>query len=221
MDFQRAWTLQLSVRENLLSSQNDPGRLLLLSHPPTFTVGRRDSSGYFHKSESELKSMGYDIVPTDRGGLVTFHGPGQLVGYPVVHLGRIGKPNIPDYVSGLEEVMVRLCGEEGVEARRIDGMRGVFVGNDKIGAVGVHVSRQAATHGFALNIHTDLSHYRWITACGLADTGVTSLARLGVTLSVKDAATRTARIFEEVFRLSMAEDAGFVGEFSVDSSLPT
>lgn len=187
-----AWAWQSALAQHLHDDPSLPGYLLLLSHPPTFTVGRRDSSAFLRKSPEELQALGFDFAVTDRGGLVTYHGPGQLVGYPILRLGTFGLSAVPSYVLALEEAMCALCRDYGQEARRIEGLRGLFVGNDKIGAVGIHVHDDVSTHGFAFNVNPDLSHYDHITACGLAAHGLTSLERLGVKTDVADAAERIA-----------------------------
>ncbi len=161
--------------------------LVLLEHPPVLTVGRNTGRGNVLLSEEELRRRGVEVVETNRGGDVTYHGPGQLVGYPIVDLrgdlpGKKGPHLGPvDFVRLLEEVLIRTCAEFGVVAQRICGRTGVWtmaggtVVERKIAAIGVHVSRGVTSHGFALNVTTDLRDFGWIVPCGIADRGVTSL----------------------------------------------
>lgn len=202
--YRAALAHQKSLERQLLTGERD-GFLLLLTHPPTFTVGRRDSSLYLRHSEERLSELGFDFSRTDRGGLVTYHGPGQLVGYPILHLGRLGIKGVQDYIFLLEGLLIELCRELGVEGRRTPGQRGVFIGKNKIGAVGVHVARQLTTHGFSFNVNPDLEHYRLITACGLEDHGVSSLARLGIVLSLEEVARTAAEIFGRIFSVHLRE----------------
>jgi lipoyl(octanoyl) transferase len=197
--YQEAWNLQREWAE-IIETSDEPGVLLLLEHPPTFTTGRRDSRSHFLTDPETLTQQGFEIVHSDRGGLVTYHGPGQLVGYPILHLGRLGIAGVAEYVALLEDLMQAVCRDMGLETRKIPEYRGVFAAQDKIGAVGVHVDRQISTHGFALNVAPNLEHYRHITACGLADTGVTSLAAHGIKGTPLKVANRVfphmARIFK-------------------------
>jgi lipoate-protein ligase B len=187
--YRPVWALQNAIASSVREHDAD-GVLILVEHPPTLTTGRRDASAYIHATPDALAARGFDLVATDRGGLVTYHGPGQLVGYPIVHLGRLGISSLPDYVACLEALMQAVCEDYGVSVRRIAGHPGLFAGADKIGAVGVHLDRQVSTHGFALNIAPDLDHYQLITACGLSEFGLTSLAKLGVETDVAHAARR-------------------------------
>lgn len=201
-----AWELQRRMAEKAALDESAAGYLLILEHPPTFTTGRRSAGGQFRVSRAELKSRGFDVFDTDRGGLVTYHGPGQLVAYPVVHLGRLGIRSIPDFVHGLEELMIGICGACGVEAGRVEGMPGVFVGPEKIGAIGLHIAGKVVTHGLALNVSTDLRPYEFIEACGLEDRGATSLMKLGVELPLKEAANRAQALFGEIFGTEMVRN---------------
>ncbi len=179
------------------------GWLQLQQHPPTFTLGRRPNENNLHVDTSTLTDLGFEVVQTDRGGLVTYHGPGQLVVYPIVHLGRLACPRIPDFVSKLETVMIELCALAGISASRMDGFPGVWVGEEKIGAIGLHVSNQVVTHGFALNLAPDLGHYQYITPCGILGKGVTSFQKLGKTIPMRQAVEHAVRLFGEVFHIEM------------------
>jgi lipoyl(octanoyl) transferase len=150
--------------------------LFLVEHPPVVTLGRSAAPGNIVAAPEWLARQGFEVHETDRGGDVTYHGPGQIVGYPVVDLAD--RPDVRRYVAALEEAMIFACADHGVEAGRHEEHRGAWVGSRKIGAVGVHLSRWITSHGFAFNLAPDLAHFRAIVPCGIADPrlGVTSLA---------------------------------------------
>ena len=174
--------------------------LLLLEHAPVFTLGRSAQPGNVRWSEAELRTAGIARVATTRGGDVTYHGPGQLVGYPILHLGQRGM-GVLDYVTAIEETLIRALADVGLPGAGRDARnRGVWVGNDKIGAIGIRVAHQVTEHGFALNINTRLDHYDGIVPCGLTDAGVTSLARhLGRAADMAEVKRAVTRRFAEVF----------------------
>ena len=152
-----------------------PDLLLLLQHPPVITLGvRRTSRSHIVASDARLADLGIEVHDTGRGGDVTYHGPGQIVGYPIMDL-RPDRCDVHRYVRDIEEVMIRVCADYGVAAERIPGLTGAWVGTDKIGAIGVRISRWITSHGFAFNVNTDLRHFDLIVPCGLANRGVTSL----------------------------------------------
>jgi lipoyl(octanoyl) transferase len=151
--------------------------LLLLEHDPVFTLGRNARAENVLHSEEALRARGFDVFETGRGGDVTYHGPGQVVGYPILHLAP-DRCDVHRYVRDLEEVMILTCADYGVEARRVQGMTGAWVGEDKIGAIGVRIARWVTSHGFALNVTTDLAPFDLIVPCGIRGRGVTSLARV-------------------------------------------
>lgn len=153
-------------------------RLLLLEHPPVFTLGRQDCAGDFLSSVDAIESEGIEVVKTDRGGRITYHGPGQLVVYFICGLSSLGV-GVKSFVQAIEEICVRVAREYGIDAGRDEEHPGVWVGNDKLAAIGLNVSRGVTRHGFALNVDVDLSPYRHVVACGVHGRGVTSLARLG------------------------------------------
>jgi len=155
-----------------------PDALILLQHPPVFTAGRRSKPEHLVWSEDEARAHGAEVHHIDRGGSFTFHGPGQLVGYPILHLGS--RPDAARYLRTLEQAVIDAAGEIGVPLHRRDDVQtGVFSGEDKVCAIGVRLMRTRVTlHGFAINCDTDLSWFRGIVACGLADNGVTSLSEL-------------------------------------------
>jgi len=156
-----------------------PDLLILLQHPPVITVGVRGDGGRSHivADTDRLAALGVAVSETGRGGDVTYHGPGQIVGYPILDL-RPDRCDVHRYVRDVEEVMIRTCVDYGVPAGRIAGLTGAWVGPDKIGAIGVRISRWITSHGFAFNVNTDLSHFQLIVPCGISDRGVTSLAQI-------------------------------------------
>jgi lipoate-protein ligase B len=148
--------------------------LIILEHPPTYTMGRRAAPANILPNSERLSSMGAEVFSTDRGGDVTFHGPGQIVAYPILDLRRLGL-GAADYVHGLEEVILETLTRFGIRGERSPRNRGAWVGNAKIAAIGVRVSRGVTTHGFALNVTTDLSWFEHIVPCGLHGASVTSM----------------------------------------------
>lgn len=158
-----------------------PDQILVLEHNPVFTLGRNATRADIHVTEDFLAAQGVEVHPIDRGGQVTYHGPGQIVVYPVCNL-QGGRQDLGRLVRGLEEAMIRTAGAFGVAARRLEGHPGVWVdtprGPEKLGAVGLHVKRWITTHGIAFNVDPDLARFRWITPCGITDKGVCSLGSL-------------------------------------------
>jgi lipoate-protein ligase B len=150
--------------------------LLLLEHLPVYTRGRRSQPEELPMGVEWYEAQGIEVCDTDRGGLVTYHGPGQLVAYPIVDLSAYGG-DIHAYVRGLERVMIDALGEVGVPAQTIEGLTGVWVGRRKIGSIGLHVSRGVTTHGLAINVNNDLQPFEWIVPCGIEGVAMTSLAR--------------------------------------------
>ena len=176
-----------------------PDTLLLLEHRPVYTLGRSAEEGHVLYSEEALRQAGIERVLTSRGGDVTYHGPGQLVGYPIIHLADAGL-RVLEFVSGLEEALIRAVSAFGLQAGRDARTRGVWVGNDKLAALGIRVAHQVAMHGFALNVNTRMEDYRGIVACGLRDAGVTSMCRLlGHPVDMKEVKTQVERSFRSVF----------------------
>lgn len=170
--YREAWDLQQQLAEE--RSRNEiPDTLLLLEHPHTYTIGRRGTRDHVFLNEAELEARGITCLEVDRGGDVTYHGPGQLVGYPILDLGQA--PDVGRYLRGLEECLIETLAAFGVKAGRIPEYTGVWIGDGKIAAIGVKISRGITTHGFALNVTTDLSLFGHILACGIPDKGVTSI----------------------------------------------
>jgi lipoyl(octanoyl) transferase len=172
----------LALQQELVEARQAdriPDQLLLLEHPPVITLGAKVRSDRSHvlASDQELEEAGVALFEAGRGGDVTYHGPGQLVGYPILDL-RPDRCDVHVYVRDLEAVMIATAAAFGVEARRVAGLTGAWVGQDKLAAIGVRISRWVTSHGFALNVATDLSHFSLIVPCGIQDRGVTSLGRL-------------------------------------------
>ena len=151
--------------------------LLLLEHDPVFTLGRNARRENILSSDEELRARGFEVFEVGRGGDVTYHGPGQAVGYPILDLSP-DRRDVHRYVRDLEEVMILTCRDYGVEAVRVPGLTGAWVGREKIGAIGVRIARWVTSHGFAFNAAPDLSAFGHIVPCGIRDRGVTSLERL-------------------------------------------
>lgn len=173
--------------------------LLLLEHDPVVTLGRNAAASNLLLSEELLRARGIDVFDVGRGGDVTYHGPGQLVGYPIVEL-PVGRRDVHRYVRDLELVMMRVCATYGLTATRVDGRSGTWIGAKKVGAIGVRISRWVTSHGFALNVNTDLSAFDLIVPCGIRDRGVTSLsAELGRAVDLAEVVDRTENAFREVF----------------------
>jgi len=149
-----------------------PDLLLLLEHPPVITLGVRADGGRANvvASDDRLADLGIEVHETGRGGDVTYHGPGQIVGYPILDL-RPDRCDVHKYVRDLENVMIRVCADYGVKAGQVAGLTGTWVGAEKIGAIGIRISRWITSHGFAFNVCTDLEHFKLIVPCGIADRG--------------------------------------------------
>ncbi len=181
-----------------------PDTLLLLEHDPVFTLGRNAQPENLRFSEGTLRERGFDVFDIGRGGDVTFHGPGQVVGYPIIDLSP-DRRDVHRYVRDLEDVMIRTCADFAVQARQVPGLTGAWVGNEKIGAIGVRIARWVTSHGFALNVSTDLSAFDLIVPCGIQDRGVTSLERLlGRPVLLDDVMDSLARQFAAVFVRELA-----------------
>ncbi len=182
-----------------------PDLLLLLEHPPVITLGVRSEIARANvvASSERLADLGVTVHETGRGGDVTYHGPGQIVGYPILDL-RPDRCDVHKYVRDLEEVMIRTCAAYGVPAGRISGLTGAWVGAEKIGAIGIRISRWITSHGFAFNVRTDLDHFKLIVPCGITDRGVTSLEKVtGQSIPMRDVEDAITRSFAEVFERAL------------------
>jgi lipoyl(octanoyl) transferase len=177
-----------------------PDVLILLEHPPVYTAGRRSDPAHVRWTEAQIEAAGAELHQVDRGGSVTFHGPGQLVGYPILDLGA--RPDVIAHLRRIEEAVILACRDTGVELGRDPDATGVWAGHRKAAAIGVKLTRARVTlHGFALNCTTDLSWFDAIVPCGLADRGVVSLSELaGRQVTVGEMVPLVAARFEEVFQ---------------------
>ena len=171
--YREAHALQERLLEARIAGQIGD-TLLLLEHPPVLTLGRAAKREHVLFAPDHLRSLGVDVVETGRGGDVTYHGPGQLVGYPIVDL-KPDRQDVRKYVSSLEETMIRLAADYGITATRVQGLNGAWVEDRKIGAVGVRIRKWVTMHGFAINGTNDLTHFDWIVPCGIRDRAVTSI----------------------------------------------
>jgi lipoyl(octanoyl) transferase len=181
--------------------------LLLLQHPHVLTIGvKKDGKRHILASPDRLESLGVGVFETGRGGDVTYHGPGQLVGYPIFDLNP-DRRDVHKYVRDLEEVMIRVCADYGLVASRVKGFSGAWLGDEKIGAIGVRISRWITSHGLAFNVETDIDFFNLIVPCGIADKGVTSLAaQLGKAPAMSEVEDRFVAQFAAVFDRERSTD---------------
>jgi lipoyl(octanoyl) transferase len=180
-----------------------PDTLLLLEHPHVYTLGRNAQRQHLLASDAQLAELGAQLFETDRGGDITYHGPGQLVGYPIFDLTQ-HRRDIAWFMRSLEAVLLGVAADFGITAGRLAGAPGVWVGNDKLVAMGVHVSRWVTSHGFAFNVNTDLRFFDWIVPCGLRGKGVTSLEKLlGRRADMHEVIERVVEHFGRVFAFDM------------------
>lgn len=212
IDYQSAWDLQRELADERVAG--GPDSLLLLEHPPVYTAGRRTLP-------EERPADGTPVIDTDRGGKITWHGPGQLVGYPIIGLAE--PLDVVNFVRRLEESLITVCASFGVQTGRVEGRSGVWVAgrggrpDRKIAAIGIRVARATTLHGFALNCDCDLGAFNSIIPCGIADAGVTSLtAELGHTVAVADVIDRVADAVLDSLDGRIA--IGAVGAASVESA---
>lgn len=198
VDYQKAWESQKAIHQDVVDGKR-PNTLLLLEHPSVFTAGRRTQ-------DSEKPTDGTPVIDVDRGGRITWHGPGQLVGYPIVKL--INPTELVGFVREIEAGLISVCADLGLSTERIDGRSGVWVrdrdGERKIAAIGVRVAQGVTMHGFALNVNPDLSSFSSIIPCGITDAGVTSLElELKRSITIEEVAPIVERhIFESLKRVS-------------------
>lgn len=215
VDYLVAWEQQKGLVAERLDQPEATGKFLLLEHPPTYTLGRNGRLANLLLTEKELSQQGIAFYQVDRGGDITYHGPGQLVGYPILSLKRVydqpGLGMVQRYVNDLEEVLIKTVAQFGVVAQRFAGHRGVWVetanGLNKIAAIGVRIQKGGITsHGFALNVNPDLTYFDHIIPCGIRDHGVVSLAQfLAEPVTIAQVLPHLIAAFSEVFQVQTNE----------------
>ncbi len=206
--YQEAWNLQREIFREVVAGRAED-TLILVEHPHVYTFGRGADLANFLLTDENLHEIGAEKFEIERGGDVTYHGPGQLVGYPILNLAHF-KEDLGWYLRALEETVIQVLGTYGIAALRVPKRTGVWVGEagneEKICAIGVHASRWCVMHGFAFNINTDLSYFQHIVPCGISDRGVTSLKTvLGREIPMGEIRERYTRAFERVFNVICIE----------------
>jgi lipoate-protein ligase B len=212
MEYGKAWEVQKELSERRKRGEIRD-QLLFVEHPHVLTLGRNGRMENLLASREHLEEMGIDLVEIDRGGDITYHGPGQIVGYPIIDL-REWKKDVVAYVRGLEEVVIRMLRGFGIESGRDPSATGVWIEGAKICAIGVHISRWVTTHGFALNWKTDLKYFNYIVPCGLTRP-VTSMWKLGVRAERPAVMNALLEAFADVFEYKVAHMSAPSGKISV------
>jgi len=220
MEYAACWDLQQRIQDRLIQSkrrhppESIPHIFLLVEHPPVYTLGKSGDQSNLLLSEDILLKKGATFFHIDRGGDITYHGPGQIVGYPILDLERFFR-DIHRYLYEMEETIILTCAEYGLKAGRVDGRTGVWIGPDekgserKICAMGIRISRWVTKHGFAFNVNTDLDYFDHIVPCGIGDRGVTSLAReLDRHVDEVDVRRRLIHHFCRRFNVTSSEKSG-------------
>ncbi|MEX2347557.1 MAG: lipoyl(octanoyl) transferase LipB [Balneolaceae bacterium] len=214
--YQSAWDLQKTIQEQLkvqkkkLREENGSEKhlndvLLFVEHPHVYTLGKSGNAAHLLKGLSELSEMDAEYIEIDRGGDITYHGPGQIVGYPIMDLDRYFT-DIHKYLRHLEEIIIRTCADFDIVASRIDGLTGVWVGNEKICAMGIRCSRWVTMHGFAMNVNTDLSYFDHIVPCGINNKAVTSLSKIsGKKVDENEVKLRIVKHFADLFGVTVKQ----------------
>jgi len=198
VDYAEAHRAQMQLQAKRIAGEIGD-TVLLHEHPPVLTMGRSAKAQHVLASASELEALGVELHEVGRGGDVTYHGPGQLVAYPIIDL-KPDRKDVRKYVGSLEETMIRTCADFGLTAKRVAGLNGAWIGERKVGAVGVRISRWVTMHGLALNVNSRLEHFEWIVPCGIRDKGVTSVsAELGCEVPLDTALERLAAHFAEQY----------------------
>ena len=199
--YNRVWDFQRRLQK-LRYEGKIPDTLIFVEHYPVYTIGKNGSDSHIVATSGFLQSEGIEVVHIDRGGDVTYHGPGQLVGYPILDL-KGHKTSISWYMRSLEEVFIRALSHWGIKGQRSEGYTGVWVGEEKIVALGVRISRWVTMHGFALNVNTDLDHFKGIIPCGIFHRGVTSIQKItGHQVDMEEVKNIVLGSFQDVFSFS-------------------
>jgi lipoyl(octanoyl) transferase len=201
-DYQQIWDLQKKLFKQVVKSHSQ-NYLIITEHHPVITIGKSGSLNHVITDLSYLESNGIDVIEIDRGGDITFHGPGQLVGYPILDLSQFHQ-DVHWYLRNLEEVIIGTLKDLSIRGVRIPGLTGVWVGKKKICAIGIKVTHWVTMHGFALNISTNLDYFKHIIPCGIADKGVTSiLEEVGNNIDRKDVIMSLSNHFEKIFGIKI------------------
>jgi lipoyl(octanoyl) transferase len=208
--YQQAWDIQREIFQNVIAGREDD-TLILVEHPHVYTFGRGADAANFIASDEKLRQIGAEKFEIERGGDVTYHGPGQLVGYPILNLAHF-KEDLGWYLRTLEETIIKVLATYRIEGVRVPGRTGVWVESggteEKICAIGIRSSKWCTMHGFAFNVNTDLSYFNNIVPCGISDRGVTSLEKLlGRTIPMDEVIDRYVTAFEEVFNVELKATA--------------
>ncbi len=203
IDYQEAFNLQNCLVQARLEGKIDDV-VLLLQHPPVITIGKSGKIENIFAPSNLLQEKGIKVLATDRGGDVTFHGPGQLIIYPILNLRHFGL-SVPDYVWHLEEVVIRLLSRLGIRGERMGKWRGVWVKGEKIASLGIHLSRWVSKHGLALNVHTDLDYFNFINPCGTGRRATSIAKVLGKEIAMEAIENLTIKYFAEVFNMELME----------------
>ena len=215
-DYEEALALQTKLESRVIEARADD-YLLLLEHPHTYTLGRRAKDEGVLATADLLRSLDVKVFETNRGGKVTYHGLGQIVGYPIVSLSPDRK-DVHKYVRDIEEVLIRTLADFGIEGTRIEGLTGVHTSDGKVAAIGVHIKRWVTTHGFALNVNTDLSYYKWIISCE-GEPVVSMEEILGRELELNDVEDRIVANFEDVFETKTVTDIVGAGKATAQETV--
>jgi lipoate-protein ligase B len=205
MDYRKAWAFQRRLVESRKNDILKTDAVLIAEHPAVFTLGRRGGSANLKVSQTFLADRGMDVVHVERGGDITYHGPGQGIIYPVVNLRTLGLGVLP-FVENLEEIMIRTLADWSIKGERNALNRGAWVGMKKIGSIGIAVTRSVSFHGLALNVNTELEPFTWVHPCGLHDVVITSMKQqLGQALPMEEVKQSARRHLQEVFGVSLKD----------------
>ncbi|MBD3275418.1 MAG: lipoyl(octanoyl) transferase LipB [Candidatus Marinimicrobia bacterium] len=216
--YRPVWDYQHALLEQRVAGEISD-RLLFVEHDPTYTLGKAGDTDHLLASQTELSAKNIDYVPIDRGGDITYHGPGQLVGYPILHLENY-KKDVHWYLRQIEEVIIQAIAEFGIQGTREPKYTGVWVGEKKIAAIGVKVSRWVTMHGFALNVHTDLSYFNGIVPCGITHKQVGSIESiLGRPVQIQEVAEIVLEKFAAIFHCRIEEHEASIAEFTEAQTL--
>jgi len=204
--YNEAYNIQMDILNKKISD-DEHHTLIFVEHPPVFTIGRSGSESNIIIDKKELKKRGIKVHNIDRGGDITYHGPGQLVGYPILKLDYL-KKDLHWLLRNYEEVFMRLLKEEyNINAKRLSGLTGVWIDNNKITAIGIGVKKWITCHGFAFNVNTNLEHFNYIIPCGISNKGITSLEKLSnKKIDFEKTKEQVANYFSEVFKMELLRD---------------